>query len=769
MATARRAETRWTGRLGLIAVSPRTLTEYLRALDRERLARVLELRPDLCFPRPGDLVELATRATTSTSVGRALESLNAYQRVVTEAIAALPTPTSVADVGALLGGAPTEVADAVAALRERALLWGPDDSLNLVRAVREAFEPYPGGLAPPSFRALTDGQIADRIAACDDSVRPVLDRLAWSPTGAVRNATRQVQPEHARSPIEQLLAQGLIRPLDADTVILPREVALYVRGGRFSPDPVPASAPAVSGTDRTASLVDRAAAGAAFALLHDLELTVHALEKAPHRLLRAGGLGTRDIAALGRALDSTAAHAGFVLECASAAGLVAPGSNLCLLPTAAFDRWLTHDAAVRWRIVADAWMRVDRLPSRASEPGAHVLGPEADARGAADVRADVLRIAATAGTARVLDLEQLTSSLAWHRPRVIRGHGPEAATLVDWVWREATWLGVVSLGCLSSFGPALLDPAAPEVTTPLPPELADLFPAPVEQIIIQTDLTAVAPGPLPHRISRDLRLLADQESRGGAGVFRFSPASLRRGFDTGWSAAEIHAWLEQHSQTGVPQPLRYLVDDVARQFGSIRLGGAASYLRSDDPAQTAALLAHPEAAYLGLREIAPGVLVSNADTYEVVSVLRAAGLNPAVEDETGRTLSAPPQLRAPAPLVEQRPRPPRPGEVADALVRRSPDGGGPARTGPSTDRIVADLRRALDVQASVDLTYTDADGFPTRIEFTPVSVQDGVVSGVGTRNRKVLGFPLGRIVRVDAPDPDGPDGLDHVSHPAGAG
>ena len=167
-------------------------------------------------------------------------------------------------------------------------------------------------------------------------------------------------------------------------------------------------------------------------------------------------------------------------------------------------------------------------------------------------------------------------------------------------------------------------------------------------MIIQADLTAVAPGPLPHRISRELRLLADQESRGGAGVFRFSPASVRRGFDAGWAAAEIHAWLEQHSATGVPQPLRYLVDDVARQFGSIRIGSAETYLRSDDPAQTAALLAHPEAAYLGLREIAPGVLVCNADTYEVVSVLRGGGLNPAVEDETGRTLSAPPQLRAPA-------------------------------------------------------------------------------------------------------------------------
>ena len=58
----------------------------------------------------------------------------------------------------------------------------------------------------------------------------------------------------------------------------------------------------------------------------------------------------------------------------------------------------------------------------------------------------------------------------------------------------------------------------------------------MEQIIIQTDLTAVAAGPLAYAVAQDLRRLADQESRGAAGVFRFSPTSLRRAYDLGWSA-----------------------------------------------------------------------------------------------------------------------------------------------------------------------------------------------------------------------------------------
>ena len=40
----------------------------------------------------------------------------------------------------------------------------------------------------------------------------------------------------------------------------------------------------------------------------------------------------------------------------------------------------------------------------------------------------------------------------------------------------------------------------------------------------------------PHR----LHLLADVESRGGATVYRFTPSSVRRALDAGWSAAEVH-------------------------------------------------------------------------------------------------------------------------------------------------------------------------------------------------------------------------------------
>ena len=132
--------------------------------------------------------------------------------------------------------------------------------------------------------------------------------------------------------------------------------------------------------------------------------------------------------------------------------------------------------------------------------------------------------------------------------RAGRAHRP---TLVGWTWREAAWLGLVALGAVTAFAEVPM-----RAGKPMSERLAALFPSPVDRIVIQADLTAVTPGPPAYALARDLRLLADQESRGGGGVFRFSAASMRRAFDAGWSAADVHRWLAEHSSTGVPQPLR---------------------------------------------------------------------------------------------------------------------------------------------------------------------------------------------------------------------
>lgn len=731
----------------------RTLTEALRFLDDAGLTRLLSTRPDLAYPVPADVAELSAQATTTVSVGRALDGLTAWQRVVAEGLAALPDPVALLDLAELLHADPAACSAAAADLRERALLWGSDHDLHLVRAVRDQLGPYPGGLAPPSARPLPDDAIAALLDEVGPEARTVLERLLWNPAGAVNGAERAVTVETARSPVERLLARRLLRAAGPDTVLLPREVAWHLRGQRFTAEPVPSAAPKLTGRTREPDLVERAAIGAAYGLVHDVELVAHTLETVPHRLLREGGVAVRDLTGLARALGTDTTYATFVLECAAAAGLVAAGDRGRLLPTADYDRWAERGSADQWRALVAAWRHSDRLPGMAGEPGQHPLGPEGDAPGAASVRRLLTELLAGVPVGTVLDSSVLGEAVAWYRPRLVRVGGVPLSSVLDWSWREAGWLGIISLGAVSGLAGASISAD----THPLPEALATAFPATVEQIVLQADLTAVVPGPVPYHLARDLRLLADQESRGGAAVFRFSTASLRRAFDAGWSAAELHRWLEHHATTAVPQPLDYLVDDVARQHGSIRVGPASSYVRVADDAQIAAILAHPDAAVLGLRELGPGLLVAAAEPYEVVDFLHRVGHSPAAEDASGRSVSAPDPLRAPR-RGEHRARPvAQAGEAAAAILAGEQDragrGGRSGRVGadratPTTSHTLHRLAAAQQADGAVRVRYVTADGRPTERELRAVRADAGQVRGTDAASAQPVSIPLSRVSSV---------------------
>ena len=221
-----------------------------------------------------------------------------------------------------------QVAATVQQLRERGLLWGRDDQLHLVRPVREAFEPYPGGLAPrrPAHVGRTDrcgtGGVrrGGRGPYSNDSSgrRPA---PYATPTGSVTVTS-------ASSPIERLLSHQLLRPLDSETVIIPREVAWRLRGSRFAPDPVATEPPADHPGDIVMpTALTRPRPGRPLRCCTTSNFLAHRVESVPHKLLRGGGLGNRDVTALAQHLGADPAHAVFVIECAAAARLVAPGQG----------------------------------------------------------------------------------------------------------------------------------------------------------------------------------------------------------------------------------------------------------------------------------------------------------------------------------------------------------------------------------------------------------------------------------------------------------
>ncbi|RMI25488.1 helicase-associated domain-containing protein, partial [Streptomyces triticirhizae] len=225
--------------------------------------------------------------------------------------------------------------------------------------------------------------------------------------------------------------------------------------------------------------------------------------------------------------------------------------------------------------------------------------------------------------------------LDWEWPRRLTDEARERLTAA--ALAEAETLGVTGRGALASHArPLLEEPPQPAAAAEA---LAPLFPEPVDHVLLQADLTAIAPGPLRRDLRATMALAADVESTGGATVYRFTPASVRRALDAGLTTDELHAFLAEVSRTPVPQPLDYLVDDVARRHGRLRVGAAASYLRSEDETALGQLLADRRCEPLRLRRIAPTVLVSPLSPDQLLLRLRELGQAPAAETAEGAVLT----------------------------------------------------------------------------------------------------------------------------------
>jgi hypothetical protein len=452
--------------------------------------------------------------------------------------------------------------------------------------------------------------------------------------------------------------------------------------------PAPPALAPVPDTERR--FTDRLSAERAFEAVTAVSELLAELSREGARRLQKGGLALPATKRLAEALSIDAELVPVALSAAERAGLVAVEDS-SWLPSEGAAAWLHSATAGRWRALAAAWL--DALPE------------------------DVHRLLALRSRAAWGD--SLREHVAWLYPASV----DEALRRVDAHTRLAEWLGITAQQAPSSAGAALVE-EGPDAATAV---VTAQFPAEVDKVYLQLDLTIVSPGPLVPELEARLRGLADLESRALASTFRVSATSVDRALTAGETADGIRGFLASISLTGVPQPLDYLIADAAERHGRVRVReargeGVQSAVHSADPTLLRAMQVDQSLGSLRLTVSDQGDLVSRFPRDVVFWALCDARYPVVAEDTDGR----------PVTLRRQRIAHPHPVEAADRdaeLVERLRQAEAVAGDDTGEQWLVRQLDVAVKARQTVIVEVGMPDGQVIDYLLEPTGVGGGRIRG----------------------------------------
>ena len=716
-----------------------SFTDALRSRSDDEITRLFTARPDLLSPVPSDLSALAARASSMPSIMRARDSLNKFQFDILTAAGSLQDPFTMLD---LLRITDKSAKTVVELLEERALIYADGEHYRIPTNVRTLIGENPAGLGPISTKKIN----FDLLDEAPKGSLDLLNKMVWGPPRGQVADVKKANPT-----IQWLLSNNFLIAFDSQTLLLPREVGMHLRGGKVFKNLI-SQAPAITGTSRKQKAVDLAAIANISTFIRWAEELAHNWSDEPPSALRSGGLGVRDLKRTAEHLGVDENCAAFIAEVLFLGGLIVIDTDDQILPTNTFDLWLTKSVEDRWQALVSIWLETSRvagLVGKGDSKSVAALGPELDRSGITALKKTVFAL--------LREYPELDPEVASLHDRMKFDMPTRAnSEYLAWVLREAEWLGITGQGALSTFGKALINETDLGIESALP--------KPVDHILIQADNSAIAPGPLTIEIANEMGTLADIESRGGATVFRFTEGSIRRALDHGKTGESIKDFLKKTSKTPVPQPLEYLINDVAKRHGRLRVGHASSYIRCEDEGLIQQITHDIQLEDLRLRKLAPQVLIAELEINELMAGLRAAGYLPAMENGTGILISAPAIRRA-----KSRPRPPRvvtensaPSQTLIASAVRALRAGEKAsahkpREVPRTtaNETLDLLHQYIEEQASLTIGYADSNGGVSNRLIDPISISLGTLIARDHATGEMTQFRIPRITGVALAQPAG--------------
>ena len=643
--------------------------DHLRSWTPEALAELLLARPDLPPASDEGFEALARKAPTALSLGRCLVRSDVAMLLVAQALA-VSNPATADEIDELLGTNDVDaVVDALGRLAGRGVVVIEDAVAWPVGALHDLMH-RPLGLGP-SFVELADqvppevfDVLASRLGADGARKRSVtaraiarrlrspqgLDRALEGAPGETRELLEALVEQRSPAvglpagylykrlgnddPLAWMLNYGILVAVNDGLAELPREIVIGSRPNGLTPNAAlrPIVPRAVTGLAPEA--VAAAAGDQAGKVLEGAESLLRLTADGDITVRKSGGIGVREIRRLAKVLELEGRDVGRLIELLFDARLIKlrPGG---LVTTELTGHWWRLPRGRRWLVLVRAWVASSAFISTA-------LSLDVDGRPIPALSNYETVVAAFAGRQVVIDLvtsltkgdaydpAQLTEAVVWRSPNLWGTGDPPPEELVQWTLEEAALLGLVAFNAPAPALTALANGDQGQLEALAATALGH----DQEQIVLQSDLTAIALGPLDPDVAGKLAEMADRQPGSSVPIFRFSETSFRRGLDRGWTATAITRFLTEHALSGLPQPLSYLLADVDRRYGTVKVMRSAGVIVTIDEATAVEIASTTRAARLGLRLIAPTVLVGPVDPHQLIEELRTEGFFPVLEGDT---------------------------------------------------------------------------------------------------------------------------------------
>lgn len=270
-------------------------------------------------------------------------------------------------------------------------------------------------------------------------------------------------------------------------------------------------------------------------------------------------------------------------------------------------------------------------------------------------------------------------------------------------------------------------------------EIASHLPKPVNQLIVQADLTMIAPGPIDYPTDRQIRLFAEPESVSLASNFRLTTTSVVHGMECGLSADDIKATLDRLSTTEIPQPVEYLLKDATEKFGSLTIISSAkgSIIEARDSAMLAQIKNQSELRAFHFVPITENQMLSKHDSDLLYFNIRSCGYPIIRIDEQSQVISP---RKSPAKTVEA-----EDGLVEQIAKLRSSTPGDFTEAEMGINR---QLELSLKNKVTVEVVVSTRDGGQVRFELLPTSLSAGRLRGKDMHAETERTLPVSKIVWV---------------------